>query len=87
MMKKVILKNVHFDNRWWIMGWFHYYLLDIWIFAIHVSNLKNGWIIIKIEQKYTTTPLNLVYGNNHFEPAEINSEIKNVPIHIHNDEK
>jgi hypothetical protein len=33
------------------------------------------------------TPLNLVYGNNHFELAEIYSEITNVPIVIHNDDK
>jgi hypothetical protein len=35
--------------------------------SIHVSNKSNGRIIVKIEQENALTPLNLVYGNNHFE--------------------
>jgi hypothetical protein len=55
--------------------------------SIHIWNFKNGWIIVKIKQENTPTPLNLVYGNNHFEPDEINSKITNIPIHIHNDDQ
>jgi hypothetical protein len=40
----------------------------------------------KKKKKKTSTPLNLVYGNNHFEPTEIYLEITNIPIHIHNDD-
>jgi hypothetical protein len=41
--------------------------------------------MVKIEQENMITPLNLVYGKNHFEPTKINSEITNIFIHIHND--
>jgi len=34
-----------------------------------------------------STFLNLIYGNNLFELAEIYLEITNIPIYIHNDEK
>jgi hypothetical protein len=32
-------------------------------------------------------PLNLVYGNNHFEPINFFKEITNIFIHIHNGDK
>ncbi len=41
--------------------------------------------MVKIEQENTVTPLNLVYGKNHFELTKINSDITNILIHIHND--
>jgi len=42
-----------------------------WIFeyldhSIHVWNLKNGQIMVKVEQENESTPLNIIYGNNHF---------------------
>jgi len=40
-----------------------------WIYiycSIHVWNKRNGQIIVKVKQKNGSTPLNLVYGNNHF---------------------
>jgi hypothetical protein len=43
--------------------------------------------MVKVKQKNASTPLNLAYGNNHFEPAESYSEITNLPIRIHNDDK
>jgi hypothetical protein len=55
--------------------------------SIHVWNTSNGQIMVKVEQKNALTPLNLVYGNNHFEHVEIYSKFTNVPIVIHNDEK
>jgi hypothetical protein len=42
--------------------------------------------MVKIEQKNASTPLNLAYGNNHFEHTEFYLEITNIPIHIHNDD-
>jgi hypothetical protein len=41
--------------------------------------------MVKIKQENASTPLNFVYGNNHFEPTKIYSEITNIPIH--NDDK
>jgi hypothetical protein len=40
--------------------------------------------MVKIEQKNASTPLNLVYGNNHFAPTKFYFKITN--IHIHNDD-
>jgi hypothetical protein len=43
--------------------------------------------MVKVKQKNASTPLNPVYGNNHFELVESYSKIANIPIHIHNDDK
>jgi len=66
------------------------FIVIYWIYiysSIHVWNTSNGQIMVKVEQKNALTPLNLVYGNNHFELVEIYSKFTNVPIVIHNDEK
>jgi hypothetical protein len=54
-----------FTAIYWIFEYLHH--------SIHVWNKSNGWIMVQIEQKVALTPLNLVYGNNHFEPATIYS--------------
>jgi hypothetical protein len=43
--------------------------------------------MVNVKQKNASTPLNLVYGNNHFELVEIYSKNTNIPIPIHNDDK
>ncbi len=63
-----------------------------WIFeyldhSIHVWNFKNGQIMVKVEQENESTPLNLIYGNNHFELADIYSQIIDIPIYTQNDDK
>ncbi len=63
-----------------------------WIFeylnhSIHVWNKNNARIMVKIEQENESTPLNLVYGNNHFKPIDIYSIIIDIPIHTQNDDE
>ncbi len=68
------------DSRLWDdftnISWISEYLYH----PIHVWNKINGHIIIKVEQENESTPLNLIYGNNHFELAYIYSQITNIPI-------
>jgi hypothetical protein len=44
---------------YWIFEYFHH--------SIHV------WNMVSIKSKIASTPLNLVYGNSHFEPITIYS--------------
>ncbi len=43
--------------------------------------------MFQIQQENASIPLNLVYGNNHFEHVNIYSKITNIPIYTHNDDK
>ncbi len=40
--------------------------------------------MVKVEQENESTPLNFICGNNHFELADIYSQIKNIPIYTVN---
>jgi hypothetical protein len=56
------------------------FIVIYWIFeylhhSIHVWNKNNDQIMVQIQQENTSIPLNLVYGNNHFEPVNIYSKI------------
>jgi hypothetical protein len=68
------------------------FITIFWIFeylrpSIHVWNKSNGRIMVKIKQENVLTLLNLIYGNNHFELAEIYLQTINIPIHVPNDDK
>jgi hypothetical protein len=68
-----------FIGIYWIFEYLHH--------SIHVWNENNDQIMVQIQQENASIPLNLVYGNNHFEFVNIYFKITNIPIYIHNDDK
>jgi len=45
---------------------------------IHVWNKSNGEIMVKVGNEFEVNPLNIFYGNNHFEPTKLFYETYNV---------
>jgi hypothetical protein len=43
--------------------------------------------MVKVEQENESTPLNLIYGNNHFEIVDIYSQITDISICTQNHDK
>jgi hypothetical protein len=49
----------------------------------HVWNKNNGQIMSKVGNEYNDEILHIVYGNDHFEPANVHNEITNV-VNVYN---
>jgi len=56
--------------------------------GIHVWNKHNGKIMVKVGYEFEVNLLNIVYGNNHFEPSKLFYQTHNDhELNINNENK